>query len=191
VTVSWAAQDTDSAELTATVLYRTGPKARWTPVAIDATGTSVTVPRRAIEGSRTGEFMVIASDGIRSGSARVGSIRVADNRPIVSIRSGGDATYSGAQNFILSAMAWDSEGEAGEVTVTWTSSIDGALGRQVAQSSSRSGDTGFHINLLATDLSEGVHTITATATDSFGNTATESTKVAITRVADGAVQSKG
>jgi len=191
VTVTWAAQDADSADLTATVLYRTSPKARWTPVAIDATGTSVTVPRQAIEGSRAGEFMVIASDGIRSGSARVGSIRVADNPPIVAIRSGGDTTYSGAQNLILSAMAWDSESGTGDVTVTWSSSIDGPLGQRVAGSSSRAGDSGFHINLLATDLSEGVHTITATATDSLGGTARATTEVTITRVAEGVAQPQG
>ncbi|MFM1964668.1 MAG: hypothetical protein RL134_393 [Actinomycetota bacterium] len=191
VTVSWAAQDADSSELSATVLYRTSPKARWTPVAIDATGRSITVPRRAIEGSRAGEFMVIASDGVRSGAARVGSIRVADNPPIVVIRSGGDTTYSGAQNLILSATAWDSESGTRDVTVTWSSSIDGPLGQRVAGNSSRAGDTGFHINLLATDLSEGVHTITATATDSFGGTATATTRVTIMRVAEGVAQSTG
>lgn len=178
VTVTWSARDRDSANLTATVLYRTGPKAAWTPVAIDAVGTSVTFPRKAIEGSRTGEFMVIANDGIRVGAAKVGPLRVADNAPILSLQQAAGNVVA-AQNLVFEATAWDSEDGVLDQQITWTSNIDGALG------------SGRTIDLEAPDLSEGVHVITVRATDSAKQSVTTTFILTVSRVAESMVQKQG
>ncbi|MGI9196930.1 MAG: hypothetical protein ACR2KE_05655 [Candidatus Nanopelagicales bacterium] len=178
ITLTWSARDRDSADVTATVLYRTGPRAAWTPVAIDAVGTSVTFPRKAIEGSRTGEFMVIANDGIRWGTAKVGPLRVADNVPILSLQQA-ESNIAAAQNLVFEAAAWDSEDGVLDQQITWTSDLDGRLG------------SGRAVDLEATDLSEGVHVITVRATDSAKQSASAEFTLRVSRVAESIVQKQG
>lgn len=171
VTVTWAASDGDSESLSATVLYRPSAKSAWKPIAIDVSGSSVTVPRRAIDGSRMGEFMVVASDGIRLASAKTGPVRVADNPPLLSA-SASQARIVAAQNLSLEAVGWDREDGVLDQQISWTSSIDGRIGQ------------GRNLDLLATDLSEGRHVITARVMDAAKNSVRATVTVVVSRVAE-------
>ncbi|MBU6312243.1 MAG: hypothetical protein KGN38_06895 [Actinomycetales bacterium] len=169
VTVTWSAQDRDSDQLAVTVLYRPNAQARWKPVAIDAPGTSVVIPRSALAGSRAGEFLVIASDGVRFAARRIGPVRVADNAPILSLQQA-EGNVVAAQNFDLEAVAWDREDGVLDEQLTWTSSLDGRLGQ------------GRRLDLVASDLSEGVHVITVRATDSAKHAVSATMSLTVSRV---------
>jgi len=169
VTITWSATDTDSRQLTSSVFYRTDAKSHWSPVAVDVPAMSVTVPRKALEASATGEFMVVATDGLRFTRAQTGAVTVANNTPILELPSV-NGVLGADQNLILEALAWDAEDGVLDEQITWTSSLDGRLG------------TGRVLDLRAPDLSEGVHTITVVATDSGKLSAAKTYTITITRV---------
>ena len=175
VTVTWSSRDRDSQSLTATVLYRPSAREAWKPVAIDVPGALAEIPRAALEGSRTGEFLVIASDGVRFAAKRVGPVRVADNTPILSLQQAEGAVVA-AQNFALEAVAWDREDGVLDQQISWTSDLDGRLGQ------------GRRIDLVASNLTEGIHTITVRAVDSAKQVVTASMTIEVSRVAEKAKQ---
>ena len=169
VTITWSATDTDSRHLTSSVFYRTDAKSHWSPVAVDVPAMSVTVPRKALEASATGEFMVVATDGLRFTGATTGPVNVANNVPLLELPSA-DGVLGADQNLILEALAWDAEDGVLDQQITWTSSLDGTLG------------TGRVIDLRASDLTEGVHTITVVATDSGKLSVAKAYTITVTRV---------
>ncbi len=175
VTLTWSSRDRDSQELTATVLYRPSARAAWKPVAIDVPGVSAEIPRSALAGSRAGEFLVIASDGVRFAAKRVGPVRVADNAPILSLQQA-EGNVVAAQNFALEAVAWDREDGVLDQQITWTSSLDGRLGQ------------GRRIDLVASNLTEGIHTITVRAVDSAKQGVMDTMTIEVSRVAEKAKQ---
>ena len=83
---------------------------------------------------------------------------MAANSPEVFIHSpADDSSLLGARPLILRATAYDPEdGRLGLSSIRWSSSIDGALG------------TGGSLAISTSDLTAGVHELTATATDSSG-----------------------
>lgn len=179
VTVSWQANDADSRALSTTVLYRPTPNAAWKPLALDVRGTSIDVPRLALAGSTAGEIRLITTDGVRFGTASVRGLRVPDRAPTLVIEGVSSAEYDASQNLQLAAVAWDREDGVLDEEITWTSSIDGLLGR------------GRMVDLRATDLSEGVHTVTVRATDSRKNVTSRTISIAISRVAEQVTQPQG
>lgn len=169
VTITWSATDTDSRQLTSSVFYRTDATSHWSPVAVDVPAMSVTVPRKALEASTTGEFMVVATDGLRFTGATTGPVTVANNVPLLELPSA-DGVLGADQNLILEALAWDAEDGVLDQQITWTSSLDGRLG------------TGRVLDLRASDLTEGVHTITVVATDSGKLSVAKAYTITVTRV---------
>lgn len=177
VTVTWSASDTDSPQLTSSAFYRTGPQERWLPIVLDSPASSVTVPRRALHGSSNGQFMVVATDGLRFTRATTGPVSVADNRPILELTPG--VTFLGAdQNAVLEALAWDAEDGVLDEQIAWISDLDGRLG------------TGRTLDVRASDLSEGTHTIAVVATDSSKLSVSRTYVLTVTRVFEDVKQPK-
>jgi hypothetical protein len=78
------------------------------------------------------------------------------------------ASFSSGQLIFFEAAAYDKEdGQISGAGLQWTSDIDGSIGE------------GKHLNLNSSDLSEGYHAITITATDSEGLTQAVSINIAV------------
>lgn len=172
VTLAWSGEDPDGDELTYSAFYSPDGSS-WRIVAHDTPRTQVEVHRDQLAGSSTGRIVVIASDGLNSSHAFSELFTVVDNAPTITIDEPVDGQhFSAGQPVFLLASAVDTEGGAlTGSSIVWTSSLDGHLG------------TGEEVVLTAADLAEGRHTVTATATDSAGNTASDSVTIDIFRVA--------
>ena len=99
-------------------------------------------------------------------SVSVNPAGAVNSAPTVAIdQPGTDATVNEGDPVTFAATAWDNEdGDVGP-SVVWTSSIDGQIG------------TGPSV--AVSTLSPGTHTVTATATDSAGSTASASRTVKV------------
>ena len=105
-------------------------------------------------------FQVQASDGLNLSSADSPPFTVEGSGPMVDIASpvDGETFYSGVQQVLLEATATDNEdGDVG-ASIVWTSDLDGQV------------FAGPNGSVGADTLSEGVHVLTATATDADGST---------------------
>ena len=118
----------------------------------------MSVDRVSLAGSTSARIRVTVSDGTRSASVQSPVFTVAANSPEVFIHSPADnSSLLGARPLVLRATAYDPEdGRLGLSSIRWSSSIDGALG------------TGGSLAISTSDLTAGVHELTATATDSSG-----------------------
>ena len=135
------------------------------------TTTSVLVDGAQLPGSSQARFRIIATDGVNTASDDSdGTFSVPDKTPIVQVTSPAEgAVYLPGQPVALTAMAIDQEdGTLPDARLSWTSSLSGTLG------------TGHLLHI--TDLMNGAHVITLTATDSAGNTAMAARTVHIGQV---------
>lgn len=173
VTASWTAGDTDGDDLSYTVLYSADGGTTWTTVAVDHPSTTIDIDRQEIAGSVNARIRVIASDGTRSASAESEMFTVGNNAPALSIRTPSDGQlFTGVQSVFFQASAVDAEdGRLDGASIAWSSDRDGFLG------------TGEEVVVLASDLSEGVHSVTATATDTAGAATSASVTIEVARVA--------
>ncbi len=172
MTVTWSSSDADQDALSHTVLYSSDDGQSWNPIGMDLKGTSMSVARWSLPGSSTARIRVIASDGLRSTTHTSPQFTMPNLAPTISVDSPADGfVASGARSIPLTATAVDAEdGQLGG-SVTWSSDLDGPLG------------TGASLVQRADLLREGVHTITATVTDSSGATASDSVTITVQRVA--------
>ncbi|MDH3300269.1 MAG: S8 family serine peptidase [Acidimicrobiia bacterium] len=99
-------------------------------------------------------------------AARIPAGGAADNPPTVSISSPVDGASFGS-NTPISFAGTASDNEDGNISagLSWTSDLDGLIG----------GGAGFEAT-----LSDGTHTVTASVTDSGGNTSSDSVTVTVT-----------
>ncbi|MBY5164117.1 DUF1194 domain-containing protein [Salsipaludibacter albus] len=174
VAVAWEASDPNGDPLAHTVQYSVDDGATWTTVAVDLAETTLDLPRAELAGSSRARVRVVTSDGTRASFADSGTFSVATNAPGVSIRSPFDGqAFSGVQSVFLRAVATDAEdGPLDGSAVTWSSDRDGVLG------------SGEEVVVLASDLTEGRHVVTATATDSSGAASSATVTIDIARVAE-------
>ena len=160
VDVSWAAGDTDGDLLLFVVQFSADGGATWTTLETNTTQTNVTIDRAALAGTTDGRFRVQASDGLRTASDESdGAFTVADNAPEIAIvlPRAGQLFYDG-QVLVFEAMTLDPEdGALAGAALEWSSSLDGLLG------------TGSPLSLAVDQLTEGLHVLTLTATDSASN----------------------
>ncbi|MDJ0906252.1 MAG: FG-GAP-like repeat-containing protein [Woeseiaceae bacterium] len=118
-------------------------------------------------GTHTITASVTDSDG-GPGSDSI-TITIANNAPTVTITApsnGTSANFGTNINFVANATDAEDDDAALTAAIAWTSNLDGALG------------TGGSINV--SDLGVGVHTITASVTDSDGGPGADSIGVTIT-----------
>jgi hypothetical protein len=95
------------------------------------------------------------------------TITISNNPPTVAIIQPLDgAAFDSGEDIVFQAAATDPEDGDISDSIVWTSDI---------QEGSKTG-----ADLMGSNLIDGVHTITASVTDSLGNTSTDSITIAIT-----------
>jgi uncharacterized repeat protein (TIGR01451 family) len=172
ITVTWTGADADGDPLTYMLQYSSDNGATWEALTADLTATSYNVPRRLLRRTSAGRVRVIASDGFLSGMDESdGSFTIANNAPGIAIRSPGTGrTFLGNDQIVLEALAYDREDGALDGTnVVWRSDLDGTLG------------TGSQFYTSAAGLREGMHLLTATATDSSNAVGTAQVSLTVVR----------
>ncbi len=167
--VVWTGSDLDGDALTYTVLYSRDNGATWMGIGSGITGGRYSVDFSGLPGTTgaSGRIKVMVSDGFYSAESLPGAAFTIANKPptavIISPPDGADFTVG--PKVVLEGMGVDLEDKTlGDSALSWTSSKDGALG------------TG---QLLEANLSVGTHTITLTAKDSGGLTATATIQVSV------------
>lgn len=173
VQLAWTASDLDDDALTYDVFFSPDGGTTWDLLTAGLTETTFSFPREYLTGTTNGMFEVIASDGFHSASDTTdGPLTLPNNGPAVIITGPADwTTYVGTQMVFLDGLAYDQEdGSLDDAALVWSSDVDGILG---------SGET---LSVIAADLTEGQHTITLTASDSDGLSASETVTIYIQRV---------
>ena len=110
---------------------------------------------------------VLASDGVNTGVGVAGDFTVPTKPPLAEILFPGDGSVLKLADLAwLQGFGWDpDDGYLESAAIQWISDLDGLLGN---------GD-----ELPTTALSEGTHVVTFTATDSDGNSASDSITVQV------------
>ena len=160
-TITWSASDADGDDLTYNVLYSTDG-VYWTQLGVNLTESQLTVLAADLPGTTTARVRVEVSDGAHISTDESDELfEIAAKSPQVEIiQPETDTTALEGIPISLTGSAWDLEdGPLGAEALTWTSSIDGELGK---------GET------LEVVLTPGDHIITLTAEDSSSNTTSDS-----------------
>ena len=169
INVSWSGSDADDDELRYRVYYSVDGGTTYAPLSLGTDSTSKIYPASKLEGTTQARIGVSVSDGARSSFAETPVFSVANHAPEISIRTpvSGDV-FAENQGFVVEAVAYDMEdGLVPSSHISWESSIDGSLG------------AGRYLVLSAADLTAGSHTLTVTATDSLGVSASASVDIVI------------
>jgi hypothetical protein len=158
--ISWTGSDPDGDPLTYSVLYSRDNGATWIGVGDGISGNSYPLDFSSLPGGTSALVKVMVSDGFRSAEDVADNPFSVANKPpttaIVSPPTG--ASFPANTMVTLQGIGADLEdGSLGDTALSWSSDKDGALG---------SG------SVLEVSLSLGIHTITLTAHDSSGLTAT-------------------
>ncbi len=172
INLSWVGSDQDGDSLTYRVYYSIDGGSSYEPYLLETTDTSKAIVAGRLPGSDRARFGVSVSDGTRSAFVETPIFRIANHTPEVRIESPSPGVVlAGSRGFLLKASGYDEEdGSLGFNAYSWSSSVDGNLG------------TGEHVVLSTSQLASGAHTITVTATDSSGLTATTAVSITIGRV---------
>jgi uncharacterized repeat protein (TIGR01451 family) len=176
VDLQWTGNDTDGDPLTYVVQYSPDNGVSWTTLGVDLTETSVQIPRSSLAASTQGRLRVQASDGFLTAfDSSNGVFTVANNPPFVALGDPDDGRlFVGGQLVFLEALSFDPEdGNLADSQLSWSSSLDGALG------------TDNNFSVKASDLTPGTHVITVTATDAQGAQATDTATIRIATEAAG------
>ncbi len=173
VRFAWTASDPDGGPLRFHVRYSPDGGSTWKTLAVAFDGTEIEVPRDQLTGSDNAVFEVQATDGLNLTRVLSAPFTVGASGPEVVISSPADneTFYSGVQQVVLEAEAFDNEDGDVSGSIVWTSDVDGRI------------FTGPRGSIGADRLSEGIHRITATATDSDGVTGEHSVTIQVYRVA--------
>jgi uncharacterized protein (TIGR03437 family) len=168
-TISWAGTDADGDKLTYTVEYNPNPSdtnSEWQMMADNITATSLNYDFSTLAGGTSAAIMVTASDGVRSGSAQSAAFAVPFKAPQVVIDPpAGGSNYETGDEILLTGEATDPQDDILEgASLVWSSNISGKLG------------TGDELDVT---LPAGQHTITLTATNSGGVSASASVVVRV------------
>jgi uncharacterized repeat protein (TIGR01451 family) len=164
----WQANDADGDALTYSLQISRDSGQSWLPITRGLTETTYTLDPARLPGGAHLRLRVIAQDSVRTAGDASDADFIAGNRPPeLEIRRPEDGSSSQAGQLVfLLARAADREDAAILDTVHWNSDRDGSLG------------TGGEISTRS--LSVGLHSITASVTDSGGATASASISLTIT-----------
>ena len=166
-TLAWTAADADGDDLTYYLEYSADAGATWMTVSGNLGDGSYDVPLAGLPGGTTGRLRLVANDGFHS-TVRELEVEIADHDPdAYAIFPEPGRTYSPTEVVMLRAMGADAEdGPLRPTDFAWRSDVDGDLG------------TGS-VNVRASDLSAGTHTLTVAVTDSAGNVSEDTTTIEV------------
>ncbi len=173
VELQWAASDLDGDPLTYRVEYSPDDGDSWVPIESSWGATTLTADLGDLPPSTEARWRVTASDGYREASDESdGTFTVADGPPVVRMLSPtAGETLAGRQFVVFTAVARDGgTGRLPDGALSWTSSVDGALG------------TGERLDLFVDDLTPGTHTISVSAEDGARQSATVQTTLHVADV---------
>jgi len=168
VNIQWTSNDMDSDSLTYNIAYSNDGGYTWKIVSFDRKETSLEIPLYFLNQTNQGIIKVIATDGFNSYfDDSDGFFTTPNNAPIVNIQNPIDGSnYFGLQSVFFDGSAYDiDEGSLTGTSLSWSSNIDGFLSNEE------------NFSLYASDLSEGTHIITLTATDELGATSSPSVTI--------------
>ena len=165
VTLRWRSRDADDGRRHYTVLYSHDGR-RYIPIAAGLRKTSLKVDLRRLPGGMRARFRVIATDGVRTGSARSAPLSVAAKAPRVLIETPGEgAQLAAGEATTFAATVTDLQDlRLPASRVVWRSSLQGEIGRGEA---------------ISAALSPGNHVITVRATNRAGKSATRRIAVSV------------
>lgn len=178
IEVTWTASDPDGDPISATLLYSPDGGSRWVPLGVNlpvenpGAPQTFRFPTSNVPQSvgANGLVKLRVSDGlnVNDGEFPVGMAMGLGTPPDVHVISPNNTvTVPQYATVLLHGSAWDIDEELlSEAQVSWTSSLDGAIG------------TGRLLH--ANRLSPGVHTITLTGTDSSGLSTSKTVTVTVT-----------
>ena len=155
--VTWEAADPDGDELTFDVSYSADGGATWRLLAMGVVGNTWELQSLdALPGTNEGRMRVLANDGYHSvADVSDGAWSVPNSPPLPAIVAPRDGQrVPASERLVLEGMATDAEDGPAYGSLTWSSSLDGALG---------SGGE------LVAHLSPGEHRVTLAVTDSAGS----------------------
>lgn len=165
VTLAWNASDADGDTLTFDVFYSNNGGSSFVGVQSGLTSNSAQIDTSSLAGGN-GFFRVIASDGVNIGQADSPAYTFADKPPTPMILTPGNnhtVNYGQLVNFSGAAMDWQDGGVTG-ANLVW---------------SNQKGVLGTGELLSVSNLPVGVNTITLTATNSKGQSASTSITVIV------------
>jgi uncharacterized repeat protein (TIGR01451 family) len=168
--VNWSAADADGDSLTYLIQFSGNNGSSWQTLDTGLTETSYTVDLSQLQGTTEGLFKIQASDGLLTSSDESDAVFTVASQPpsVYLVEPEDEATFFGKQLVALEAEAEDAEdGVLDGASLEWVSSLDGSLG------------TGQRLSRRADELSEGVHLISVTVTDSDGEKASDAVQVRI------------
>ncbi|MBN1875463.1 MAG: PKD domain-containing protein [Anaerolineae bacterium] len=173
VPITWEALDEDGDALSYVLRYSTDGGATWIALAVDLTEAGYALDTSRLPGTDQGVIQVIATDGLNTVmdvSDGVFTVPVKAPTAYIALPTNGSVILEN-MGVALVGSAYDPEdGPLADSQLTWSSSLDGELG---------SGETVF-----VPGLSQGWHTITLMATDSYSNYAASSIEVLVVAPAE-------
>ena len=166
--LTWEVADPDSENHTFRVHYSPDGGATRHVLSTDISETRLLVNFDDLPGCSSDCLIrVLASDGVNTGVGVAGDFTVPSKPPLAEILFPEDGSVLQLADLAwLQGFGWDpDDGYLGTAATQWFSSLDGLLGN---------GD-----ELPTTALSEGTHVVTFTATDSNGNSASDSITIQV------------
>lgn len=164
--IRWRARDADNDPLLVTVSYSADRGHHWKVIADQPTGDSVRVPSRAFSASSSGRIRVTVSDGFNLTAATAEHLRAPGAPPQVRIiHLGQNSTLRTGQALLLQGIAFDDAGHT----------LTGSHLRWYANKR----PLGRGALLTVRHLHPGPTTITLTATDDHGLTATAKLRIKV------------
>jgi hypothetical protein len=162
-TISWTGADLDEGPLYYNVYYSPDGGSAWKSLTGNIITTSITVDPAGLPGTTNGKIKITVSDGFNvSQGISNGTFSIPFKAPVPSIQTdpqGPSIPYS--TTLKLASHIYDPDDENSyALTYTWTSSLDGLLGKTP--------------RIETANLTEGIHLISLIVTDTQGLTGTQS-----------------
>ncbi len=170
-TITWTVADEDGDPLSFIVQYSADAGATWRTLAVGIANPAYVLDLTTVAGTDRALIRVLANDGFLTSEDQSDTTFIVPvHAPRPEIEAPADNLYYQEQYVILRGEASDNEdGELPGEALTWHSNLDGDLA------------TGSALEVNASALTEGLHTITMTAKDYDGQTGSAAVTIDVQR----------